>query len=103
LVESAEKLSVWKNSRKDLPPYLELPVAEEAYLFQDGRPYGGELFIDGADNFVRIRASLTNKFGNPDFANDSLRLFTWKKSGTEIRVHYQANFQRTTVHVERKD
>jgi hypothetical protein len=92
--------SVWKNTRKDLSPYLGLPVAEEAYLFHDGRLYGGQLFIDGADNFVRARASLTAQFGNPDFANESLRIFTWKKAGTEIRLHYQAKFQRTTVHLE---
>jgi len=98
-----EKLSVWKNPNKDLKPYFELPVAEEGYLFEDGRMFGGELFIDGAGNFLKLKDALIRQFGNPDFANESIRLFKWKwqKPEVEIQIFFNDKFRRATVHIER--
>src|SRR5215475_501700 len=57
-----ERLSVWKNPSKILKPYFDLPVVEEGFLFQDGRMYGGELFVDGNENFSKLKAALIKQF-----------------------------------------
>ena len=95
---------VWKNPKKDLNPYFEVPVAEEGYLFLDGKLYAGQLYFDGIDNFTKVKGALTKQFGNPDFANEALQLFKWKWQNpeVEVRLSYQSNFQRTTVHIARK-
>ena len=98
-----QKLSnaVWKNAGKTLSPYHGVPVAEEGYFFEEGKLYAGQLYIDGADNFGRVKTALMHQFGSPSFANEALRIFKWKASGVEARLHYQEKFQRTTVHIEK--
>jgi hypothetical protein len=69
-----DKLSTWKNPKK-LPPFVNVPVAEEGYLFQNNMLFGGEMFIDGAENFTTLKASLITALGTPSSAG-TIRRFS---------------------------
>jgi hypothetical protein len=90
---------VYKNPNKNLNPYFNIPVAEEGYLFEDGKLFAVQLFFDGADNFAKLKAALTKQFGTPNFANERSNIFSWKWKNPEVvlKLYYQEKFQRTTV------
>jgi uncharacterized protein DUF4236 len=90
---------VYKNPNKNLNPYFNIPVAEEGYLFEDGKLLAVQLFFDGADNFAKLKAALTKQFGTPNFANERSNIFSWKWKNPEVvlKLYYQEKFQRTTV------
>lgn len=76
-----------------------LPIAEEAYSFTRGKFYSGSAWLDGRENFDKMKAALIRAYGPPSFSNDRLDLFKWKWPRAQIEVHlyYQAKFSRTTV------
>lgn len=84
---------------KKLAPLFEIPVAEEAYSFTHGKFYSGSAWLDGRENFDKMKAALTKTFGPSSFSNDRQDLYKWKWPATKIEVHlnYQAKFSRTTV------
>ena len=86
-------------SSKSLPPLFELPVAEEAYSFSEGKFYSGSAWLDGQENFHKMKAALTKAYGQPSFVNERLNLWKWKWPGSQIEVHlsHQTKFSRTTV------
>lgn len=105
--KSLKKISenVWTTpTQKALPPYLEIPVAEDAYLFDNNKLFGGQLFFDGADNLAKLKAVLVKQFGRPDFSNESLQLFKWKwaASAVEVTLSHQSRFQRSTLQIAKK-
>ncbi|MCI0721537.1 MAG: hypothetical protein L0338_21580 [Acidobacteria bacterium] len=82
-----------------LPPLFDLPVAEEAYSFSNGKFYSGSSWLDGPENFQKLKTALTRTFGQPAFANAYLSLWKWKWPGSGVEVHlsYQAKVSRTNV------
>lgn len=80
-------------------PLLEVAVAEEAYSFTHGKFYSGSAWLDGRENFNRMKVALIKLFGQPSFSNDRQDIYSWKWPGTKIEVslYYQAKFSRTTV------
>jgi hypothetical protein len=86
-------------SGKSLSPLFGIPVAEEAYSFSRGRFYSGSAWLDGRENFEKMKAALTKAYGNPSFVNERLYLWKWKWPGSRIEVHlyFQTKFTRTTV------
>lgn len=96
---------VWTTrTQNKLPPYAGIDIAEDAYLFDNNKLYGGQLFFDGADNFDKLKAVLNGQFGRPDFTNESMQLFKWKwaDSGFEVALSHQSKFQRTTLSFAKK-
>jgi hypothetical protein len=77
-------------------PLFGVAVAEEGYFFSNGRLYSAMAWLDGEENFIRIKAALTKAFGRPTFANEQGRLWKWKWSGSPIEVHLYFR-GRTTV------
>jgi hypothetical protein len=78
---------------------LDIPVAEETYIFTKGKFYAGSAFIDGRENFDKRKITLTKTFGAPTFSNDRIELFKWKWPNSKVEVHlsFQTKFARTTV------
>ena len=72
------KVSVWTLRRKPPAPYLGVPVANEAYLFENGKLCGGQLGLEGTGNFEKIKAALIEEIGEPDFKNENLGIFRWR-------------------------
>src|SRR5690348_4136190 len=62
-------------SSKKPDPLFDIPVAEEDYSFVHGKFYQGDAYIDGEPNLQRMKNALVQAFGNPSFANESLK--TW--------------------------
>lgn len=84
---------------KSAGPFLGVPVVEESYQFSNGKFYCGSAFIDGADNLAKMRAALSEQFGQPSFVNEALGVWKWKWEERKIFVmlSYQQRFARTTV------
>lgn len=78
---------------------FEVPVAEEGYLFSNGKFYSGNTWFDGRGNFEKVQAALLKTYGQPSFSNEKINLWMWRWPGGKIEVHlsYQSKFSRTTV------
>jgi len=87
------------SSDKKLAPLFGLPIVEEAYQFSNGKFFSGSAWLDGKDNFEKIKAAMTKEFGTPSFANEGIYLWKWKWPGSQIEVHlnYQEKYFRTTI------
>lgn len=87
-----------------LEPLFDIPVAEEAFMFSHGRFYSGSVWLDGSDNFEKMRAELTRRFGEPSFIAPRISLWKWKwqDGPIEASLSYQERFARTTVTFENK-
>ncbi|MCI0626496.1 MAG: hypothetical protein L0387_33420 [Acidobacteria bacterium] len=72
---------------KTPPPLFELPVAEEAYSFSNGRFYSGSAWLDGENNFKKMKVALTRKFDQPSFSNERLNLWKWRWPRSGVEVH----------------
>jgi hypothetical protein len=96
-----DKISTWKNSKK-LSPFMNVPVAEETYLFENYKLYAGEMFFDGEDNFNTLKTALINALGTPISSNDRLQTYKWQWRDPSffLSLHYQSKFSRATVHIE---
>lgn len=84
---------------KNLRPLFDIPVTEEDYSFAHGKFYSGDAYLDGEINLQKMKAALIKTFGQPSFANESLKIWKWKwpKSAVEIYLSYQAKFAKSTV------
>jgi len=89
----------------NLLPIFDLVPVEEAYAFEHQKFYEGHVWIDGPDNFTRLRTSLKSTFGAPSFENEKLNISKWRFSGTgiEIHLHYQVNHQKSTLTYTNRD
>jgi hypothetical protein len=98
-----DKLSTWKNPKK-LPPFANVPVAEEGYLFQNNKLFGGEMFIDGAQNSETLKAALFDSFGKPTSSDDQLQIYKWQWHNPSffLMLSYNSKFKRATVHIEKE-
>ena len=78
---------------------FDLPVAEEAYTFVYGKFCAGNAFLEGETNFQKMKSTLVNKFGNPTFANENLRTYTWRwpQERIEVSLNIEAKSARSTV------
>jgi hypothetical protein len=79
--------------------FLGLQVKEEAYFYNNGRFYSGSVWLEGQENFARMKAALFKKYGYPTFANDKLFLWKWQwpEKKIEVQLNYQAKTARATV------
>ena len=95
---------VWTTRNQNgLPPYLGIAVAQDAYLFDNNKLYGGQLFFNGADTLDKLKAVLIEQFGLPDFANEARQIYKWRwaASGLEATLYHESNFQRTTLSLQK--
>lgn len=84
---------------KQPAPLYGLPVAEEAFMFSNGKFFSGSAWLKSKDTFDKMKSTLEKEFGKPAFANESVSLWKWKWAGSQVEVHlsYQAKFEKTTV------
>ena len=94
---------------KPLPPLFKVPVAEEAFSFSKGKFFSGSAWLDGKENFEKIKAALIkmygqpsetiNKYGRHSVANERRNLWLWKwpDSPVEVRLTYNEKYSRATV------
>lgn len=68
-------------------------------MFSGNRFCGGNAWMDGKDNFDKMKAELTRRFGEPSFSNPRLLLWKWKwqEGPIVVSLNYQEQFARTTV------
>ena len=102
-------LAVYRPRVKNPLPLFDVPVAEEAYSFSKGRFFSANAWLDGRNNFERIKSALTKKYGQPaETVNNygrfsvigerrNLWLWKWPDSPVEIRLAYSEKFSRATV------
>ncbi len=99
-VPVSDDIAVYVPSRgKTLSPLFKVPVAEEAYSFSKGKFFKGNAWMDGKENFDKIKAALIKKYGQPA-ATDERKKFTlwkWPDSPVEVRLAYDDKFSRATV------
>jgi hypothetical protein len=86
-----------------------VPVADEAYSFANGKFASGSAWVDGEDNYERVRKSLEKRYGAPfgkakhydrDRIADekrSLTVWRWADSPVEIRLVYIKQHSRTAI------
>lgn len=86
---------------KTVQPFFEVPAAEEAYSYSNGKFFSGSVWLDGQENLERMKIALSKAYGSPTFSNEKLSIWKWKWPDSQIEVHllYQAKFSRTTVTV----
>lgn len=86
---------------KPLPPLFGVPVAEEAYTFSQGKFFSASAWIDGSENFKKIKATLIKAYGEPAVTKDrddnNFRIWKWPDSPVEVRLTYHYKFARATV------
>src|SRR5258706_7903590 len=95
-----DELSIYvPASGASLPPLFGIPVAEESYSFSKGKFYSGSAWLDGQENFEKMKASLTKAYGTPSFVNEKLYLWKWKWPGNRIEIDllFQPKDTRKTV------
>jgi hypothetical protein len=80
-------------------PLFDIPVAEEAYSYTHGQLYSGSVWLDGRENFEKMKAALVGRYGEPSFVSKPMTTFRWKwpKEQIEVLLYYQTKFSRTTV------
>jgi hypothetical protein len=101
----ANKLSTWKNSKKSKsPPFMNVPVAEEDYFFENNKLFAGEMFIDGAENFETLKTALRKALGTPTSSDDRLQIYKWqwRDPSVFLSLSYQSKIYRATVHIEKE-
>ena len=89
-------------------PLFKVPVAEEAYSFSKGKFFSASAWLDGKENFEKIKAALIEKYGQPSetinnydrfsVASERRNLWLWKWPGSpvEVRLTYSEKFARAT-------
>jgi hypothetical protein len=84
---------------KTLAPLYEVPVAEEVYSFLKGRFFSASAWLDGKDNFEKIKIALQATYGQPTVTDEhkNLRIWQWPDSPVEVRLSYNEKFARATV------
>jgi hypothetical protein len=84
---------------KKLPPFFDIPVAEEGYSFTRGRFFSGSVWLDGQPNLEKMKTALSKEYGPPTFANEQSYIWKWKwpSKKIEVQLYYQSKFSRTTV------
>jgi hypothetical protein len=99
-----QKLSIWRNPSNALQSAFGALVAEEGYLFRDGKLYGGEMAFDGQNNFRKVKEGITKLFGPPDFASEAAQLFkwNWQNPDIELQISYQRSSQRGGMRLRQK-
>jgi hypothetical protein len=91
-------LTLYVPARAKTPaPLFDIPVTEEDYSFSHGKFYSGDAYLDGEINLQKMKAALIKTFGQPSFANESLKMWKWPKSAVEVHLSYQAKFAKSTV------
>jgi hypothetical protein len=86
-------------SGTSLPPLFGIPVADESYSFSKGKFFSGSAWLDGQENFEKMKAALIKDYGTPSFVNEKLYVWKWKWPGSRIEVDlfFQPKDTRTTV------
>jgi hypothetical protein len=84
---------------KPLPPLFNLPVAEEAYSFSNGKFFSASAWLDGKENFEKIKAALIETYGQASVTDErrNLRIWKWPDNPVEVRLAYHDKFSRATV------
>lgn len=108
-------ISVYRLATNTRPrPLFGVPVAEEAYTFYKDRFFSGSAWLDGDENFKRIKAALTKRYGEPakqvagydrrSTTNEPQRsaykdmwVWQWPDSTAQVRLSFHAIHRRATV------
>lgn len=108
-------ISVYRQAPNTRPRLLlGIPVAEEAYTFYKDRFFSGSAWLDGDENFARIKAALTKRYGEPakqisgydrhSTTNEPQRsaykdmwVWQWPDSTAQVRLSFHAIHRRATV------
>ncbi len=96
-----KKLSTWKNPKK-LRQFVNVPVAEETYLFENNKLVGGDMLIDVRENFDTLKTALINALGKPTSSDDNSQIYKWQWNDPSafLTLSYNSHFERATVHIE---
>jgi hypothetical protein len=92
-------LSMYVPATDTIPALFDIPVAEEAYSFSQDKFYSASAWLNGTENFERMRLALPRAYGPPSFCNDELYLWKWKWPMSQVEIHlfFEKKFSRTTV------
>lgn len=89
------------RSGKRPPPLFKVPVAEEAYSFAKGKFFSASAWIDGSDNYTKIKTALVEAYGDPAASKEgdtnNFSVWKWPGSSVEVRLAYHYKFARATV------
>lgn len=100
LTTPAVDIAVYRPS-PDRPraPLFEAPVADEAYSFSEGKFFSASAWLDGKENFEKVKVALTRTYGPPAAANQNKHRWWWRwpERHVEIRLAYDIHFARATV------
>jgi signal peptidase I len=90
-------------------PLFKVPVAEEACSFSKGKFFSASAWLDGKENFEKVRTALIEKYGQPSETINNydrfsvaaerrnLWLWKWPESPVEVRLTYSEKYSRATV------
>lgn len=92
-------LEIYRNRSSELPPFLDVPVEDEAYSFAGGRCFGGQLRILGEDSFATLLETMTRRWGAPEESRKDVFVWRWPTDGIEVTLAHAAKWQHTTVTV----
>ncbi len=84
---------------KPLPPLFKVPVAEEAYSFSEGKFFSANAWLDGKENFEKIKAVLIKTYGQASVTDErkNLKIWKWPDSPVKVRLTYDEKYSRATV------
>lgn len=84
---------------KPLPPLYKVPVAEEVYSFSKGKFFSASAWLDGKENFEKIKVALIETYGQASVTDErkNLRIWKWPDRPVEVRLTYNEKFSRATV------
>lgn len=99
-VASHDDVAVYQpRTRKTLPPLFKVPVAEESYSFSNAKFFMGNAWVDGKENFEKIKVALIKTYGQPEVIDErkNFRIWKWPDSPIEVRLSYNEKFSRATI------
>ena len=96
----ADGATLYSLNNAALPANLfGVPVASELYHFDRGRFCLGQAFLDGRENFMKMKVALTAAYGKPGLRNDLTEVYRWQWESAKIEVAltYEAWYAKGTV------
>ena len=97
--QPVRECDVCADGSKPESPF-DIPVTEEAFMFSQDHFYGGSAWLDGKENFDKMKSELTRRYREPSFVNSSISLWKWLDGPNEATFSCQARFARNTVTFE---
>jgi hypothetical protein len=77
------------DQHENVPPFLGAAVSEQMLTWSHQKFWSGEVFLQNASEFSKVRQQLIATYGSPTFENSSLHVTKWRWSTSDRQLSIQ--------------